>query len=298
VEVRTLRYFLAVAISGSTTAAANVVHVTQPALSRQVRTLERQLGFDLFDRTDKRLVLNSAGRQFFPVAADLVARFEQVERTAADIAAGHLTSIHITATRTTTQDIVAPFLATWTPEDPIPTLQDEIPARLYASLSTGADLVIGTDRPNDELAWIPLARLPVWAFAPAGHRWNGARTVALKELVDEPLYVLTPEHHSRRALDAAVRAAGLGYSHPLVELSTPEAAQAMVASGRGIATLSDDPRFGLVPSAVVSGTDRVSVRLYAAWNPAHHAAKSLQRIAGRIRDFCLDQYGPEARLSP
>ncbi|WP_183407736.1 LysR family transcriptional regulator [Nocardioides marmoriginsengisoli] len=294
IEIRSLRYFLAVADAGSVTAAADLVHVTQPSLSRQIRALERLLGFDLFDRSDKRLVLNSAGRQFRGAAEELVARFELVERTAADIASGKLTSVRLTATRTTMRDVIAPFLAGWGPEDPMPTFQDELPADIYETLTHGADLAIGTERPSDALEWIPIARLPVWAFVPAGHPWAGRDRVRLADVLDEELLVLSEEHQSRRALDAAVRAAGLGYREQPVELSTPEVAQAMVAAGRGVTALSDDPRFGLVPVPIGPRDDTVSVRLYAAWARDHHASAALGAIAARLREFCIGTYGPEA----
>ena len=58
-ELRTLRYFLAVAREENMTEAANVLHVTQPTLSRQIADLERELGVELFERTNRSCVLTS-----------------------------------------------------------------------------------------------------------------------------------------------------------------------------------------------------------------------------------------------
>ena len=65
-ELRHLRYLVAVADAGSVSAAAELVHVTQPNLSRQLRQLEDELGVPLFDRGAGRLTLSRTGRELLP----------------------------------------------------------------------------------------------------------------------------------------------------------------------------------------------------------------------------------------
>jgi DNA-binding transcriptional LysR family regulator len=76
-ELRHLRYFAAVAAHGSFSRAANNLHLTQPALSRQVKDLEEELGVPLFLRGTNAVTLTEAGELFYEEARDLLARADQ-----------------------------------------------------------------------------------------------------------------------------------------------------------------------------------------------------------------------------
>ena len=76
-ELRTLRYFLAVAREESMTEAANVLHVTQPTLSRQIADLERELGCALFDRTNRSTVLTEDGMRLRQRAEEIISLVDQ-----------------------------------------------------------------------------------------------------------------------------------------------------------------------------------------------------------------------------
>ena len=83
-EIRTLRYFLAVAREENMTEAANVLHVTQPTLSRQIAELERELGVTLFDRTNRACVLTGEGMRLRQRAEEILSLVEQTEAELAD----------------------------------------------------------------------------------------------------------------------------------------------------------------------------------------------------------------------
>jgi DNA-binding transcriptional LysR family regulator len=236
------------------------------------------------------LSLTSAGRDFLPIARDLVARADLAVKAAATIRSGVLPSITISCPGTTLTDVLAPFLATWGEADPVPGVREESPPAIYGSLQRGTDLVIGTEPPPPHLGHLPIATLPVWAYVAAGHRWHGREVVPVAEVVDEHLLLLPPDQHARRALDAALVAAGLGY-RTATEFGTPEVAQAVAAAGRGVAVVSDDPRFGLWPVAIGVGRDVVSVSLFAAWPQGHHAEETIRSIARRLAEFCGRRYG-------
>lgn len=289
-DLRLLRYLIATVDAGSATRAAKALHVTQPVLSRQLRELERRLGLTLFDRSGNRLVITRAGDQFVRMARDLVERADQVHRAAADLASGHLRELHLAVPTTTLTDVVAPFLASLRGDDPLPIVRELDPAGSLAAIRAGADLAIVTRPPVPALASRPLARLPVWAYTPAGYPLEEEPEVTLAQLVAHPLVLMTPAYRPRGLLDAAVDNAGLSYSH-ILECTNAQVAQALAASGRGIAVVSDDPRFDLSPSRIRVGGDYLSIQLYAAWNGAHHAHDLLAEFAERLAHFCTDRYG-------
>ena len=78
-ELRTLRYFLAVAREGNMTEAANVLHVTQPTLSRQIADLERELGVELFERTNRACILTGDGMRLRQRAEEILSLVRQTE---------------------------------------------------------------------------------------------------------------------------------------------------------------------------------------------------------------------------
>ncbi len=87
-ELRQLRYAIAVADELNFTRAAEKLSIAQPALSQQIQSLERVLGFELFDRSQKRISLTEPGRQFVAEARDLILQAERVRETGRRAALG------------------------------------------------------------------------------------------------------------------------------------------------------------------------------------------------------------------
>lgn len=87
-ELRHLRYFVAAAQAENVSRAAERLHVSQPALSRQIRDLEDELGFSLFERSAKSVRLTDAGRIFLAEARAVLQRADEAVRAARAIATG------------------------------------------------------------------------------------------------------------------------------------------------------------------------------------------------------------------
>lgn len=284
------RYFIATADAGSVSAAALRLHVGQPAVSRQLRQLEADLGVALFDRTPGRLTLNRTGRALLPAARDLLQAAETLQASADLHARGRVDRLAIAAPTVTLTDLVSPFVASMTPDDPVIEVHaadGNTPAQM---LERGADLAIGTRRPPRPSMTLPVAVLPVWGYVPRSDPWSDQSLVSVEELVERRLVLLPETFTAREALDAAAARRGLSYSGS-VEAANGTIAQALAASGRGVAVVSDDPRFDLVRVAIDGGGEElVQIRLWAAWNPRAVAAPAIKDVAQRLAAWVAERY--------
>src|SRR6266481_538031 len=95
VELRHLRYFVAVAEMENVSRAALKLHVSQPALSRQIRDLEDELGFSLLERTAKSVRLTDAGRAFLDNARALLQNADEAVTKARAVASAEPTELHV-----------------------------------------------------------------------------------------------------------------------------------------------------------------------------------------------------------
>lgn len=291
-ELRTLAYFVAVAEEGSLLAASDVVQVTQPTLSRQLRQLERDLGVDLFRAPRRRLELTAAGREFLPVARDVLERAETARRLGAKLSAGGLAHVTISAPTTTLTDVIAPFLTTFGTGDPIPTIREADSVAALQSLDRETDLAMLTHAPPARLSSRSVG-VPLWACVPGGHPWAHRTQIELTELIEADLLLLDSRYRARQILREALIAADLATPEH-VECSSPQVAQALAAAGRGVAVVSDDTRFGLHPLLVLTEGRPITLRLVAAWRSDHHAARTLSDLVDRLAAFVGQRYPDRA----
>lgn len=288
-QLRHLQYFVATAEAGSVSAAALAVHVGQPALSRQLRQLEHDLGVALFDRGAGRLTLNRTGRALLPTAKNLLAAADELKAEAAFHAQGRLDRITVAAPTVTLTDVVSPFVATMAPDDPVLDARPADGATTTEMLQSGADLAIGIQPTQAPYASRPLAVLPVWAYVPVDDPWASRERVDLAEVLERDVIGLPPTYTAREALDAAVAAAGAGVRH-FTETANGTIAQALAAAGRGVAVVSDDPRFDLVPLVISTGAGVLSIKLVAGWDSRTVAASELESLADRLATWVLGRY--------
>lgn len=284
-----LAYFVATAEAGTVSAAAARVHVTQPALSRQLRQLEHDLGVALFDRSAGRMSLSRTGRELLPRARVVLAAAESLEAGARFHAAGGVERITIAAPTVTLTDLVSPFVATMDPDDPVVDVRGGDGRTIAEMLQDGADLAIGSQRPQPPYLSRPLAVLPVWAYVPPDDRWGRRKRVDLDEVLERQVIGLPSTFTARESLDAAVTAAGRSYE-AVVEAANGTIAQAMAAAGRGVAVVSDDPRFDLRPLEITTSNGPLCIRLLVAWDSRSVAAGTLEQLADRLEAWIAERY--------
>ncbi|MDQ7905206.1 LysR family transcriptional regulator [Phytohabitans sp. ZYX-F-186] len=289
-ELRTLRYFVAIADHGGVTPASAAVRVAQPALSRQLRGLERELGTALFERGRGRLTLTAAGAALLPLARDLLYRAEGLRAEAHGLASGRLRHLRIAAPPTTITDVVAPFIAESRPDDPMPSVAAASPPELHHLLDRrAADLVLSPTAPPPHLDSRRIADFPIWLYVRPPEPEIPGDVVEIAALDPARLLVLPRHFAQRQLLERAAARAGLALD-AVREVTSPEIAQALAAAGGGHAVVSDESRFGLRGVRIDTGGGILTMPVYAAWHPRHVAARQLAGTAERLTEFCASHF--------
>ncbi|MFY1650964.1 LysR family transcriptional regulator [Solwaraspora sp. WMMB762] len=218
VELRVMRYVVAVAEEGSFESAARRLHMAQPPLSRQIRDLERQLGVPLFERRPTRLT--DAGAAFVASARRLLDDADSVVRATRAAGQGQTGTVRIGLVASATSQVLPRLLAAVRAAHPQITVRtrEAWPAELDVGLRAGRfDLVLSRGMPgHQDLDRQTVRREPLVAVVDAGHPLAGrtaigSDAVRLADLADGRLSLppeeLTPGYRS--AILAACARAGV-----------------------------------------------------------------------------------------
>ena len=205
-ELRHLRYFVAVAEEQNVTRAAARLHVSQPPLSRQIRDLEDELGVELFDHGAKAVRLTEVGRVFLAEAQAVLRRADEAVQMAKAVASGQRGEIHVGYAPSLTVEILPRALRSFQEANPgvrvqlhdmstqemLRGLRDE---KLHVALmiQTSAKVMNG-------LVFEELRRYAVCVAAHPAHPLARARKVSLEQVATERLIAYTladyPEYHA------------------------------------------------------------------------------------------------------
>jgi len=294
-ELRLLRYLIAVVDHGSVSRAAARLAVAQPSLSRQLRALEAELGVTLFDRSQRALRLAPAGEAFLPMARDLVIRADRAVAAMTTLGTSLATPVTLVAPETTVADVIAPFVAAHGSDMPAVNVREALPSEVFDAVVDGvADLGVSSGAVPAARATCSVASFPVWAYVSMEHRWARRRRVRIRELVTEPLVVLSHSHGTRRLFDAAVAVSRACTPPSLPRPTCPRSRRRSRAAGRGVAIVTDDGRYGLHGLRVVTSDGPLRIPLQAGWDPTHYAAARIEGLGAcprRLRHGALRARG-------
>jgi LysR family cyn operon transcriptional activator len=244
-ELRHLRYFVSAAEAASVSRAALRVHISQPALSRQIRDLEAELGVRLFDRVGRRIQLTAEGRDLLERSRDVLAQVEAMGERARALGAGAVGSLRVGATPQTIQSLLADFLAAYRRSRPGVEihLTEAGGVRLLDLVVQGQlDLAVSGILAGAGFGTRLLFPIRLLAVAAAGSRWRGRSTVEVVELAEEPLLLLSQDFGTRQLFDAACRITHLR-PRCVLESAEPHSLVSLAEAGHGIAVVPSTVRF-------------------------------------------------------
>ncbi|MGV9306866.1 LysR family transcriptional regulator [Nonomuraea sp. NPDC003727] len=287
VDTRLLRYFVAVAEDGSLTRAAERLFVSQPALTKQIRQLESQLGVRLFTRSRAGMALTEPGQALAEQVPALLDDWDRVLRETRRVAGRAARVLRVgflaSAANEATQDIIAAFArrrpgwrvdmrqAAWS--DPAAGLADgEVDVALLRLPFPG----------QDALRVEVLFTEPRWVALPSAHPLATRELIPFRDLWDEPFVAAPPEPGPWRDYWLAVDERD---GHPVrigAVTDQPDDWLSAIANGYGIALAPESAaRFYARPGVTyrpVSGVGPSEVGV--AWAPADDANPIVQDFVG------------------
>ena len=294
-DTRQLASFCSVVDNQSFSLAAEQLGVTQPAVSLQIRSLEKRLGRRLLDRSGRRVEPTEAGARLYRSAQRMLALEEQLVEEVADASEGELAGKFQLGASTGPGGSVVPLLLcefqranpsvriSLTVSD-TQTIVDQVAGR---ELALG---IVGAARRHRGVTFEPLFRDEVVLACPPGHAFAG-RTITLDELQAEPPVVMQEGAGVRQVIDDALRAAGLRDRNLDVklELGLQESVKSAVAAGYGVTFISRSAieaelSTGAIATGRVEGLEPArEISLATA------SGRTLPRTAAAFLDFARDR---------
>ena len=242
-ELRHLRYFVAVAEELHFGRAARRLNIAQPPLSRQIRDLEREIGAPLFERHARGVELTAAGHAFLPEARLTLAQAERGVRTAQRAARGETGRLRVGFVEAATWSGILPdvlgFFRMHLPNIGLSLFEMDAREQVDAFRDERIDVGILHGAPADASRTLqvePLYEDPMVAALPATHRLAGRARLALADLEADP-FVLVSRLGSPELYDALIaRCRAAGFSPRVVqEAAGWHTIAGLVAAGVGVA---------------------------------------------------------------
>jgi LysR family hca operon transcriptional activator len=302
-ELRHLRYFVAVAEEGSLTLAAEKrLHTAQPSLSRQMRDLEYEVGAQLMVRSARGIELTAAGRVFLDHARLALAQVEtarQAARRAAEpikpsFALGFLTGQEMD----------------WLPEamrilhDELPNMQVTVSSQYSPDLAdalVAGRLDLAFMRPEAEtpgLAYRLVAKEPLVVVLPGDHRLASRQAIHPRDVVGETFITVSNTAPALRVIiDDYLKRSNLGIS-PDHEVDNLAMAMSLIASTRGVAFLPAYAR-NFMPRSVISRPlegDTPTIDLVIGYSKAN-TSPTLKLFLSRV-DALIDRVSTRSMAMP
>jgi LysR family transcriptional regulator, benzoate and cis,cis-muconate-responsive activator of ben and cat genes len=274
VDVRQMRYFVALAEELHFGRAAQRLHVAQPALSQQIRSLERELGVRLLERTSRGATLTDAGARFLAEASAVVTRFDAAIATMARVRDGELGTLRIGVFPGPVSFFLPRALAELRErvrDVEVVTVALPLGLQEQAVVDGTLDVAFLPWRPKPPLRALTVARERIGVALPADHPLSG-----VDELDPHALSQLAVVWFARESApdvyDAVLTkldAAG-GRPRSMLESATPEASLSIVAAGLAASLKTEQEVLRSATGGIqwkpIAGLD-LELEVVAAWDP-------------------------------
>jgi LysR family transcriptional regulator, cyn operon transcriptional activator len=297
-ELRHLRYFLAVAETRSFTRAAERLHVTQPTLSHQIKQLETMVGTQLFDRSTKEVEATAAGRLFKPYCERILKEIESSELAISELEGLMRGTLRMAVFHSFSHSMLPPIMSEFALRYPgVHVITRLVPRSelerdlVNAALDMAVAYVAGD---NDQIVPEPLFTEELVLVVGSKCPQAGHKSVPMRQLATLPLVLLTPEFGARQFVDRFFTETGQR-PHVVLEMNAIDPILATTRNS-GLATVL--PAGAILDSRglqIVRLTDPAPRRMVGIlWRRDGHRSAAALRMAEMIRAA----YGQKERAVP
>jgi LysR family transcriptional activator of glutamate synthase operon len=293
-NLRQLRYLVALADERHFTRAAAREHVAQPALSQQIRSLERELGQPLVERTTRKVAMTQAGEMLVARARRALAELDAAEAELQSLAGVQAGRLSVGALHTMGPVDLSLLLATFHERYPAVELtvreqsSEELAAMLRDDEIDVAFLSVTERIQSRGLALRPLVSEELVVVLPIEHRLAGNAQLRLRELVDEPFITFREGARLRELLTAAAALEGFD-ARIALESNESRRIRSLVSRGLGVAILPRSDAAG--PGARIAVCDLVEPSLTRDITLAQRAERRPSPAAEAFVALAMDVYG-------
>ena len=291
ITFRQLRLFLALADTGSVSAAARALHVTQPTASMQLKDVTEAVGVPLYEVIGKKVHLTDVGRDLAATARAMTLSWESFEQ-GVDAVKGLSRGKLRVAVVSTAKYFMPRLIGGVCKKHPAIDValeilnRDGVVQRLRENLD---DLYIMSMPPPDmDLHDEVLMPNPIVVIAPVSDPLTRGGPVTLQDLEDRRFILREPGSGTRMAADQHFRRMRFRTDVRL-ELGSNEAVKESVAGGLGIGVVSRHALHGLDKEYGVRVVDVEGFPLPSAWHMVHHAAQKLSPVAQAFKQHAVTE---------
>ncbi|HEX8956766.1 MAG TPA: LysR substrate-binding domain-containing protein [Burkholderiaceae bacterium] len=213
-ELRQLRYFVAIVDHGSISRAAQVLHIAQPALTQQIRQLEEELAVQLLHRSAQGVLATDAGKTFYEHAQAILKQVGDARSAVAQAADKPAGTVALGIPQSVSGALALPLLVAVRETYPEISLQltEELSGNLVEQLRSGRInlAVLFDDGQLHAFSTEPLVEEEMMFVTKSDSRFAvDGESLTLAEALARPLILPSPQHGVRPRIEAVVRAAGL-----------------------------------------------------------------------------------------
>ncbi|NLY80329.1 MAG: LysR family transcriptional regulator [Lysinibacillus sp.] len=282
-EIQQLEYFKVVAETEHMTQAAEMLNISQPALSKSISNIEHEIGVPLFDRQGRSIVLNRYGKLFLESVNHILEEFNKAKQEINGLVRPGYGEVSLGFIHTLGMEVVPELMAHIPEKYPNMkfTLTQASSLNLLNRLEEGViDLCLSQriESKTVDIEWIELYKEELFVIVPENHRFASRESICLQEIKDEPFVSIKKGNKLRQIVDVLLEKVGIT-TNITFEGEDPHTVAGFVSAGHGVS---------LIPA--IKGLNEYNVKKISVSDPICERNIGVSWVAGRYLSPAANQF--------